>query len=90
MCHYIRLSGGCHGFAEMSVREAAQAAIELGAVREVVARVSTYGGRASVFSISHFDENDEEVLYYSIGMETAQIFDPPRKVDDMYLRDYII
>lgn len=83
MCKYIRLSGGQHGFSQMCLVDARAAAEELGSVHEQTTYVKKhnyyYSDKHVRFSISFFNSDDCEVATYSVGMETLQLFDPPRE-----------
>lgn len=92
MCYYVRLSGGQHGFYAMSVSDAAKAAQELGAVKEVVCKMTNRNWPVStyVFSLSYLDADDNEVFLYSRDTMCGQVFDPPRVIDDRYKQDYTL
>lgn len=91
MCFYVRLSGGQHGFHEILWGEAREAAAELGAVKEVVAKVTgPYPYRSSVFSVSFLNEDDQEVFMWHAIIDAGQVFDPPREVAERYRHDYTI
>lgn len=89
MCNYVRLSGGAHGFHYMDYGEAQEAAKELGAVKEYTLHVKRNGFNLKTgrFSTSFYNSNNEEVFTYSHTMDAGQVFDPPRKVAEFYLKD---
>ena len=89
MCYYVRLSGGQHGFYDISFGEAERAAIELGAARSSLLRVKRLYALELV-SISWFNHLGEEIAQYQSGMATLMVFDTPRQVAPWYLEDHII
>jgi hypothetical protein len=96
MCEYIRLSGGQHGFRNIALYEAndLMEEMEIAGISNtyVNARKTFYSGsgRKSLFSKSFFNVKGEEVMQYGVDMETLQMFDPPRKVDERYLSDMVL
>ena len=89
MCYYVRLSGGQHGFYDLSFSKAEQAAIELGAAR--ASRLSANRLRCGfLVSTSWFNHLGEEIAQYNHGLASLMVFDTPRQVAPWYLEDRII
>lgn len=73
-------------FGRMSIIGAEDAAKEIGFVYDSRLFVKN-NGRESLWSISFFDQNDDEIAYYLVDMEVFHVNDPPRKTDQRYRID---